>query len=202
MNKSLVHVKEAVAAAKNIKAVVLDGDGVIFPSQVIMGINEDGSYKVAHQRRDHKDGQGMSLVRAVEGIVFAFITAETNGFATALAGKLNKLPSVRSDANPKGWAPIDVFAGPIGKDKVGTIGNWLKEKGISWGECAYMGDDIGDYEIMGMVGLPATPADAEELVKGRALFVAARKGGEGAIRDLCNFILDAKGVDPSTLSLR
>ena len=119
-----------IKKAKNIKAVVLDGDGVIFPSQVIMGIDAEGKYKVAHQRRDHKDGQGMSLVRAL-GVMFAFVTAETNGFAGALAGKLNGLPSVRSEKNPQGWAPVDVFAGPIGKDKVGTIATWLKEKGIS-----------------------------------------------------------------------
>lgn len=201
MKKFLSVKKKALLAAKRVRAVVLDGDGVIFPSQVLMTLDDKGEYKVAFQRRDHKDGQGISLLRS-GGTVFAFITAETNGFAAAIAGKLNTLPSVRSESNSKGWAPVEVFAGPIGTDKVFTIEKWLSANGISWSECAYMGDDIGDYEIMGKVGLPAAPADAENLIKTQALFIAERNGGQGAIRDLCDFILEAKGIDPINLQLR
>ena len=193
---------DTLERAKLIKAVVLDGDGVIFPSQVLVELDAEGNYKPMCQRRDHKGGQGISLLRAVEGVRFAFITAETNGFAAALAGKLNRLPSVRSANNPSGWAPIDVFAGPIGKNKVDTIGKWLTECGLVWKECAYMGDDIGDAKIMDIVGLPTAPSDAEKIIKDRAKFISIRRGGEGAIRDLCNFVLDAKGVDPLTLELR
>lgn len=192
----------AKSVAKKIRAVVLDGDGVIFPSQVFIIVDEKGEYKPIYQRRDHKDGQGISLLRSVDGIKFSFITAETNGFAGALAGKLNKLPSVKSSTNSDGWAPIDVFAGPIGKDKVGTIGKWLSDNGISWSECAYMGDDVGDAEILSKVGLSSAPADAETVIKEKVLFVAQRNGGNGAIRDLCNFILEAKGIDQTKLNLR
>ncbi|MEK7575044.1 MAG: HAD hydrolase family protein [Patescibacteria group bacterium] len=195
-------ISDAKRAAKAIKAVVLDGDGVIFPSQVFIALDEKGEYKPVYQRRDHKDGQGISLLRAVDGVRFAFITAETNGFAGALAGKLNRLPSVKSATNQNGWAPVDVFTGSIGKDKVGTIGKWLTEHNISWDNCAYMGDDVGDAEIMQKVGLSSAPSDAETVIKKLALFVAPRPGGNGAVRDLCNFILDAKGIDQTKLNLR
>jgi len=65
-----------------------------------------------------------------------------------------------------------------------------------------MGDDMEDYEIMQKAGLPAAPASAEQFIKNISLFVAKRDGGYGAIRDLANFILLAKGIDIHTLALK
>lgn len=189
--------KQILEIAKNIKAVVCDGDGVLFPSWVSMEVGEGGKYKVATKIRDHVDGQGISFLRAVD-IRAAFITAESDGCAGAIADKLNGLPSVKSGK----WKEVACFSGQIGKDKVATIGNWLQENGISWGEVAYMGDDIGDYLIMQKVGLPSAPAQAQDIIKNISLFIADREGGKGAIRSLCNFILSAKGVDVTTLDLK
>lgn len=183
--------------ALNVKAVVFDGDGVIFPSQTNIRVGENGNYEVMFQRRSHVDGQGISLLRAA-GIRIAFITAESDGFIGAVTLKLNALESVKKGM----WPLVDSFTGPIGKDKVKAIGDWLSHLGFSWEECAYMGDDIGDWEIMKKVGLPTAPAKAEKIIKEIALFIAEREGGNGAVRDLCDFILNAKEIDPRTLSLR
>ena len=56
-----------------------------------------------------------------------------------------------------------------------------------------MGDDLTDYDILQAVGLAAAPAQAEEVIKKIVHFVAARRGGDGAIRDLANFILTVQG---------
>lgn len=196
MNK-LINMAEAEQIAKSIKAVVFDADGVIFSGQVLVGLGADNVYQEVFKTRSHIDGQGISLLRAA-GLKVAIVTAEKTGFVEALSTKLNNLPSVKSGA----WQPIDIFTGQIAKDKVTTIESWLKGLGISWVECAYMGDDVGDFKVMKQVGLPASPAQAEVLIKNISMFVAERRGGDGAVRDFCNFILEAKGVDQTSLTLR
>ena len=178
---------------RNIKAVVFDGDGVFFSGRVFVH-PESGEYL---KERSHLDGQGISLLRAA-GIHVALVSGEATGFLEAVGKKLNDLPSVRNGK----WPPVAVFTGPQGKDKVAAAERWLGELGISWGECVAMGDDVSDYELLKKAGFAAVPAQAEEIVKKIAHYVAPREGGNGAIRDLCNFILEAKGIDVTTLALR
>ena len=178
---------------RNIKAVVFDGDGVFFTGRVLV-LPEKGEYL---KERSHIDGQGISLLRAA-GIHVALVSGEATGFLEAVGKKLNDLPSVRNGK----WPPVAVFTGPQGKDKVAAAERWLGELGISWGECAAMGDDVSDYELLKKAGFAAVPRQAEEAVKKIAHYVAPREGGNGAIRDLCNFILEAKGIDVTTLALR
>lgn len=178
---------------KNIKAAVFDGDGVFFTGRVLI-LPEKGEYL---KERSHVDGQGVSLLRAA-GIHVALVSGETTGFLEAVGQKLNTLPSVRDGK----WPPIAVFTGPQGKDKVAAVERWLGGLGISWGECAAMGDDVSDYELLKKAGFAAVPRQAEEAVKKISHYVAPREGGNGAIRDLCNLILEAKGIDATALELR
>jgi 3-deoxy-D-manno-octulosonate 8-phosphate phosphatase (KDO 8-P phosphatase) len=64
-----------------------------------------------------------------------------------------------------------------------------------------MGDDVGDFQVMQKAGFKASPAQAESLVKNISDFVAPRQGGNGAVRDFCNFLLETRGIDPTTLNL-
>ncbi|MFZ2886910.1 MAG: HAD hydrolase family protein, partial [Minisyncoccia bacterium] len=132
------------------------------------------------------------------GIQIAFITSEKEGFFEPIIEKLNNLPSVKEGR----WPPVALFMGDAGKNKSETIGKWLSESSISLDECAYMGDDLGDYEIMQKVGFAAAPAQAEDIIKKISHFIAARRGGDGAIRDFVNYILKEKNIDPTTLSLK
>lgn len=178
--------------AKKIKAVVLDGDGVLFTGRVFVD-GQDEKLK----ERSHIDGQGISLLRS-SGILVAFVSAEASGFVEATGQKLNNLPSVKNGQ----WPPVGVFTGFISNQKIEVIEKWLKENNIDWSDCAYMGDDIGDYKIIQKVGFGAAPAQAEDIIKDICQFVAKRNGGDGAIRDLVNFILEAKNIDITTLALR
>lgn len=179
------------ARAKNIKAIVFDSVGVIFSETVLFGAEEGEKFRV----RSHADGQGISLLRSA-GIAVAFITSETTGFLEKIGEKLNNLPAVKEGK----MDAINVFTGASGKDKSATISSWLSEKGLSFEECAYVGDDVGDYEIMKKVGFAGAPAQAEKIIKDVAHFVASRRGGDGAVRDVCNFILEAKNIDPLSLT--
>src|SRR3989338_803733 len=181
-----------VVLARNIKAVVFDGDGVIFTSQVFFDAAGE-----ALKERSFIDGQGISLLRSA-GVQVALITAEKSAFAEIFVAKMNSLPSVKSGM----WQPMELVTDVIGQGKVDAVEKWIKSRNLSWDECAYMGDDIGDYKVMEKVAFRACPIGAEEAIKSFSHFVSTRAGGQGAVRDLCNFILKAKGIDQLSLDLR
>lgn len=178
---------------KKIKAVVFDGDGVFFSGQVFVSPEKGEALK----ERSHVDGQGISLLRGI-GLRVAIISGEKTGFLERIGEKLNSLPSVKNGD----WPAMGIFTGHQGGQKVDIIGNWLKEIGADWSECAAMGDDLADLELLLKVGVAAAPAQAETVIKEITDFIAPREGGNGAIRDLCNLILEAKGIDVRDLKLR
>lgn len=185
--------KELSKKLKKIKAVVFDGDGVFFTGRVFIHPAQAEFLK----ERSHLDGQGISLLRTI-GIRVALISGEATGFLERAGEKLNSLPSVREGK----WPKIAVFTGPQKEGKVKLIERWLKENGLSWQGCAAMGDDLADYAILKKAGFSAAPVQAEEMIKKSVDWVSKREGGNGAIRDLCNLILKAKGINPLKLSLR
>lgn len=189
------HMDHLFKKAKHIKALVLDSDGVIFTGHVIEG--REGPLA---KTRCHADGQGISLLRAA-GIAVACVTGESGvhaSFLEQLVEKWNSLPSVAEGR----FKPIQLFTGAERQGKVSLVESWLKEHGVTLPECAAMGDDMTDYDLLQVVGFAAAPAQAEDIIKKHVHFIAPRRGGHGAIRDLANLILDAKGIDVTTLSLR
>lgn len=185
--------KQLEEKLKKVKAVVFDGDGVFFSGTVFVSPKEGEALK----ERSHVDGQGISFLRAI-GIRAAIISGEKTGFVEIIGEKLNNLPSVKNGE----WPKMGIFTGPQGSGKVETIDGWLKEIGVSWEECVAMGDDVSDYDLLKKAGVAAAPSQAEEVIKGISDYVAPREGGKGAIRDLCDLILEAKGMDMTTLKLR
>lgn len=180
--------------AKKIKAVALDSDGVIFSSRIL--ISEDGA---RFQERSRVDALGISLLRSA-GIRVAVISGGSSVFLSTLTKQFNEMSSAKSGA----WAPVSVLGGKhvLTKDKVALAEEWLASIGVSWDECAYMGDDLSDYDVMKKVGLRAVPSQAEEIIKQIAHYVAPRRGGDGAVRDLANLILEAQGIDPTSLATK
>ena len=185
--------KELKKRMANLKAVIFDADGVLFSGKVLVSEQKSEIFK----ERSLIDGQGISLLRSA-GIRIAFITGEKSGFLEAVGEKLNNLHSVKEGV----WPPIKIFTGVQGKKKVEVAQLWLNEIGIAWEECAAMGDDLSDYYLLQEVGVAFAPAQAEDTIKKIVHYVTPRQGGEGAIRDLSNLILSAKGIDPVSLSLR
>ena len=70
----------------------------------------------------------------------------------------------------------------------------LAHLGVPDEEVAYMGDDVNDIPLLRRVGLSACPADASAPVKAVVHLVARSPGGRGAVRELCDLILSAKGI--------
>lgn len=193
--------ENVVKLAKKIKAVVFDVDGVIFSNEVWEGIVFPDGASIKPRLRSYYDGQGTSLLRAI-GIRIACVTNEKDLRARAIeevVDKLNNLPSAKKSTKEGGWYPIKLYTGRGGEKKVEAVEEWFGEIGITWEECAVMGDDLVDIPMLKRAALVVVPAQAEEVVKKMAHFIAKREGGKGAIRDFVNFILESRGIDPTTL---
>ena len=181
------------AILKTFRGLILDGDGVLFNGEETRFVLPDG-HVVMGKTRHHVDGQGISFLRAL-GIRIVFATGEGQPL-DSIVEKLNGLPSARSGE----WAPIELFTGELQKGgKIASIETWMQKYGLTWDECAYIGDDRNDLEAMRRVGLAAAPADAQRLIRKIAHVVLKRDGGRGAVREFAEMVLDARGVDESTL---
>lgn len=93
-------------------------------------------------------------------------------------------------------------------DKITAMREYFADEGIDPAHAIYMGDDIPDLECMREVGIPVCPADAAAEVIEASRYVSEFRGGEGAVRDIVEQVLrargdwarDSRGVTPSSLA--
>lgn len=194
--------EEVLQLAKNIKTVVLDVDGVLTPDAEYL-LPGGGIAKA----RSHNDGQGISLMRAI-GLRVVFITSEAEDspgceFIKRLIDKWNGLPSSCRPGQPNGWPWVRLFTGSDSdKDKGILLNEWLVEQNLSIEDCAVIGDDLVDIPMFCLAGFKVAPAQAEKIVLGLVDWITPRSGGHGAVRDLANLLLEARGIDPLSLPTR
>src|SRR6185436_20464249 len=79
------------------------------------------------------------------------------------------------------------------KDKIKALDEIIAEAGVSLVECAFVGDDLADIPPMSRVGLAVAVADAAEETKRAAHYITDLKGGRGAVREVCELILQSQG---------
>lgn len=84
-------------------------------------------------------------------------------------------------------------------DKVAVFEQILAQYRLQAAEVLYMGDDIPDYKIMKLVGLPTCPADAVEEIKELSTYISPYNGGKAAVRDVIEKVLKIQGnwFDPN-----
>jgi 3-deoxy-D-manno-octulosonate 8-phosphate phosphatase KdsC-like HAD superfamily phosphatase len=178
---------------KTIKGLILDGDGVFFTGQEMRSVMPDGSVMISKER-SLRDGQGLSFMRGI-GLRIVFATGEGEPLSN-IVEKLNNLPSVTSGA----WQPITCLTGLYKKaGKVESLEAWLVDVGLTWEDCAYIGDDRTDFEAMKFAGLKVVPLNAHRVVSNIADLQLKAGGGNGAIREFAEMVLDARGIDEATL---
>ncbi len=163
--------------AKNIKMVAFDVDGVMTDGSLTF--IEDGKEIKTYNA---KDGLGVVMLRKA-GIITAIITARTNGTVKHRAEVLNIQ---------------ELHMGQ--KNKVLALDELIKKYDLKHSEIAYMGDDLPDICVLKEVGLKCCPNDAVERVKEICNFVSVKDGGRGAVRELCDFVLDAKEITYEMIS--
>ncbi|OGR05058.1 MAG: 3-deoxy-D-manno-octulosonate 8-phosphate phosphatase [Deltaproteobacteria bacterium RIFOXYD12_FULL_53_23] len=162
--------RNCLPLAKEIRLLLLDVDGVLTDGSVVYA--QSGSELKTFNT---KDGFGIRLLQEA-GVEVGLITARSSEAVQRRAQDL-KLAHVYQGVRNK----IEVFARIIAEQK-------LVAK-----EVAYMGDDWLDLPLLSRVGLAVTVADAVAEVKAVAHYVTRREGGRGAVRELCDLIIEARG---------
>lgn len=152
-----------------IRFVASDVDGSLTDSGVFYD-EHGGDMK----RFSTRDGQGFALLRHA-GILTGLITQETLSLVARRSEKL------RLDETHMGAL-----------DKVPVMQEILQRRGLDWSQAAYLGDDVGDLELLQRVGIAACPADAIPEVRRIADLVLGFPGGHGAFRELAERILAAQ----------
>jgi len=163
--------KQITTIAKGIKLLILDVDGVLTDGSIILD-NEGNEYKAFNVR----DGHGIRMLHKTD-IKVAIIT-----------GRQSKV--VERRAHELGITKVFQNC----RDKKVAYAQLLKQYALKDHEVAYIGDDIIDAPIMAVVGLPVAVADADNETKNYALMVTKNRGGKGAVREITDFILKAKGL--------
>ncbi len=159
--------------AARIQLVIMDVDGVLTDGKIsyTSAGDEIKSFNV-------KDGLGISLgVKA--GLRFGIITARESVMVTRRAEELGIQHLIQKT-----------------RTKLPALENLLTELGLTMAQTAYFGDDLPDMPCMAQVGFSACPADAAREVRAMADFVSAYRGGEGAVREILEFILDSQAAQP------
>ncbi len=146
---------------KNITTFVFDYDGVL-TNGIVLVTNEGNQLRTANV----KDGYALQL-------------AVKKGFRIAIISGGNS-ESMRRRFD--GLGITDVFLGVENKRKL--FEEYTQKNNIQQQEILFMGDDIPDFELMQLVGVPTCPADAAEEIKNQAVYISAYKGGEGCVRDI------------------
>jgi len=156
---------EIEARALAVELLVFDFDGVFTDNHVY--VDRDGRESVCCSRAD---GFGISAVRELE-VAMLVISTETDQVVSTRCAKL-KLEVLQACS-----------------DKLTTLRDQLAARGISPDAAAYVGNDINDVEVMGLVGLPIAVADAYEPALRAAMVVSERPGGKGAVREICDWLV-------------
>ena len=151
---------------------MLDFDGVLTDNAV--WVSDDGAELV---RCDRSDSLGLAML-ARAGIAAMVLSTETHPVVAARCRKLN-VPCVQGVS-----------------DKGTTLASVLAERGVDPARVAYVGNDVNDLDCLALVGVPVAVADAHPRVLDAASIVLSRPGGHGAVRELCELVLDAAQVAP------
>ena len=78
-------------------------------------------------------------------------------------------------------------------DKVETFKEYINLYNIQTSQVLYMGDDIPDYHVMQLVGLPTCPQDSVAEIKNISKYVSHKDGGKGAVRDVIEQVMKTQG---------
>lgn len=157
--------------ADKIKLLVLDVDGVLTDAGMYYDNHENELKKF-----NTRDSVGLNLLRMAD-IQIAIITQEKTDIVTRRAEKL-RIKYLLQGVNNKQEA----------------LQGLLEKLKINFDETAYIGDDLNDIPVLQKVGLALAVADAAPQVKKLADWVSSHKGGEGAVREAAELLLEFRGI--------
>lgn len=168
---------DALLKAKPVRLLIMDVDGVLSDGRLFF--SDSGEELKSFSSRD---GLGLVAIQR-SGVELAIITGRTSELLKARAAQLGIK---------------HLFQGH--DHKISVYKQLIQSLKLHDSEVCYIGDDWNDLAIMSQVGLAATVADAEPEVCKRADWISSRKGGRGAVRELCHLIMQAQGSEKTWLA--
>jgi 3-deoxy-D-manno-octulosonate 8-phosphate phosphatase (KDO 8-P phosphatase) len=154
----------------NITTFIFDVDGVLAEDQLLV-LSSGDLMRVMHS----KDGMAIKI-------------AIKQGFNVAIiSGGTNEGVRIRLDR----LGVQNIYLGV--SDKVKTFNDYKDLKNLNTENILYMGDDLTDYKLMQLVGLPCAPQDAVPEIKAISKYVSHKKGGQGCARDVIEQVLKVQG---------
>ena len=173
MKREKISTEELARRLAGAKLLTLDVDGVL--TDGALHYFEDGTEtRVFHVR----DGLGIKMLLG-------------SGFPVAMISA-SKTPSISIRGKNLGIPHVHIGV----EDKVGVLNGLCAKVGAEPSEVIHVGDDLNDIPILERVGFPLTVPNAVREVIDRAIYVTGKPGGTGAIREICELILKARGAWP------
>lgn len=155
---------------EHISTFIFDVDGVL----------TDGTIAVT------TSGEMLRTMNIKDG--YALKTAVNKGFHVCIiSGGTNEGVRLRLE----GLGITDVFLGA--HNKIDQLNQYLEKHQLNIKNVLYMGDDLPDFPVMKLVGLPCCPQDAVPEIKAISKYVSHKNGGKGAVRDVIEQVLKVQG---------
>ena len=163
--------------AKSYKEIMNDITTFVFD---VDGVLTDGSVFV------NTTGEMLRTMNIRDG--YAMKAALENGYTVCIiSGGSNEGVRVRL----RNLGITDIYLGV--PDKVETFKEFTDIYNINPENVLYMGDDIPDYHVMQLVGLPTCPQNAVQEIKGLSKYISHVGGGKGAVRDVIEQVMKVQG---------
>ena len=162
--------------AAKVRMLVLDVDGVLTDGSLYFD-NSGNEMKTFSTR----DGLGLRFLQR-HGIELALITGRKSEIVAYRARQLDI---------------VHVYQGC--NDKLQALRDLLGKTGLAEEAVCYAGDDWIDLPVLQRVGLAVTVSDADTVVRDRVHWITSSTGGNGAVREICDLIMAAQGLDQKVL---
>lgn len=164
-------INDTLERARRIQLILMDCDGVLTDGRLYFS-KQGEELKVFHVR----DGQGL-------------VSWHAAGFGSGIISGRDARAIVEARAAELGIKYVRVKSA----NKVDDLKGILAEARVEAEHVAFIGDDIGDIELMKVVGFAVAVADAMPEVKEAAHYVTGKAGGHGAVREVTDLLLKAHG---------
>jgi 3-deoxy-D-manno-octulosonate 8-phosphate phosphatase (KDO 8-P phosphatase) len=162
-------VPDALERARRIRLMIFDVDGVLTDGRLWYGPAGE-ELKVFHSF----DGHGLRML-AASGVPCALLSGRRSSAVSARAAELGIEHVLQG---------ID--------DKLAAFEKLTSTLGVAPEHCGFMGDELVDLPVLTRCGLACAPREAPEAVRSRVHYVASAPAGQGAAREVCEFLLRAQ----------
>ena len=168
---------DTVARARKIKLIAFDVDGVM----------TDGTLYLADDGQEYKgfnslDGHGLKMLKGT-GVELAIITGRSSRVVENRAKNLG-ITLIHQGAH----------------DKLAVYESLCRELHLQYEDTAFMGDDVVDLPVMRRAGLAIAVPAAPDLVKAHSHYITTRAAGHGAVREVCELLMQAQGTLDAALA--